>query len=474
MVAIKTREGSERLIEPLALDEYRSGLGGEMLTPEDADYEEVREIWNAMIDSRPALIARCRDADDVVHSVNFARANDLLVSVRGAGHNIAGNSLVDGGFLIDLSQMTAVETDEDAKIARVEPGATLGDVDAATQAFGLATPTGINSTTGIAGLTLGGGFGWLSRSYGLTIDNLLSVDVVTAGGELVTASESNHPDLFWGIRGGGGNFGIVTSFEYQLHEVGPELLTGLIVHDAGDALAALEFYREFAAQAPDELTTWVVMRKAPPLPFLDETVHGTDVVIFALLYNGDIADGEKAIASLRAFGNPVGEHIGPNPYTGWQQAFDPLLTPGARNYWKSHNFGELSDETIGILLRYAGDLPSDFSEIFLAQMGGATSRVSSDATAYVGRDAAFVLNVHTRWEEAADDDRCVAWAREFFDATLPAATAGAYVNFMTAEESGRVQAAYAANYGRLVVVKDEYDPDNMFRLNQNIAPSASR
>ncbi len=474
MVTIKTRNGGETLIEQNALDEYQSGLGGETLTPEDTAYEEVREIWNAMIDSRPALIARCQDADDVVHSVNFARVNELLVSVRGAGHNIAGNSLVDGGFLIDLSQMTAVDVDEQAKTARVEPGATLGDVDAATQAFGLATPTGINSTTGIAGLTLGGGFGWLSRSYGLTIDNLLSADVVTAGGELVTVSESNHPDLFWGIRGGGGNFGIVTSFEYRLHEVGQELLSGLIVHDAGDALAALEFYREFAAGAPDELTTWVVMRKAPPLPFLDEAVHGTNVVIFALLYNGDMADGEKAIASLRAFGNPVGEHIGPNPYVGWQQAFDPLLTPGARNYWKSHNFGDLSDETIGILLGYAQDLPSDFSEIFVAQMGGATNRVTSDATAYVGRDAAFVLNVHTRWEDPADDERCIAWAREFFEATLPAAIAGAYVNFMTAEESDRVQAAYGANHERLVAVKDEYDPNNMFRLNQNIVPSGSR
>ncbi len=474
MVAIKTRAGGETLIEQSALDEYRSGLGGETLTPEDAAYEEVREIWNAMIDSRPALVARCRDADDVVHSVNFARANDLLVSVRGAGHNIAGNSLTDGGLLIDLSQMTAVDVDEATKTARVEPGATLGQVDAATQAFGLATPTGINSTTGIAGLTLGGGFGWLSRSYGLTIDNLLSADVVTAGGDLVTTSESNHPELFWGIRGGGGNFGIVTSFHYQLHEVGPELLSGLIVHDAGDALAVLEFYREFAAQAPDELTIWVVMRKAPPLPFLDEAVHGTDVVVLALLYNGDMADGEEVIAPLRALGNPVGEHIGPNPYVGWQQAFDPLLTPGARNYWKSHNFGDLSDETIAVLLRYAGDLPSDFSEIFIAQVGGATSRVSGDATAYVGRDAAFVLNVHTRWEEAADDDRCVAWAREFFDATLPEAIDGAYVNFMTAEESGRVEAAYGANYERLVAVKGEYDPNNMFRLNQNIVPSGQQ
>ncbi len=474
MVAIRTRTGGETLIEQAALDDFRSRLGGETLTPGDAAYGEVREIWNAMIDSSPALIARCRDADDVVHSVNFARANDLLISVRGAGHNIAGNSLVEGGLLIDLSQMTAVQVNEEAKTARVQPGATLGDVDAATQAVGLATPTGINSTTGIAGLTLGGGFGWLSRSYGMTIDNLLSADVVTAEGELVTASESNNPELFWGIRGGGGNFGIVTSFEYQLHEVGPELLSGFIVHDAGDALAALEFYREFAAGAPDELTTWVVMRKAPPLPFLDEAVHGTDVVVFALLYNGDIADGEEAIASLRAFGNPVGEHIGPNPYVGWQQAFDPLLTPGARNYWKSHNFGDLSEETIGILLGYAQDLPSGLSEILVAQMGGAINRIASDATAYVGRDAAFVLNVHTRWEDPADDERCIAWAREFFDATLPAAIGGAYVNFMTAEESNRVEAAYGANHERLVAVKDEYDPNNMFRLNQNIAPSSSQ
>jgi FAD/FMN-containing dehydrogenase len=335
----------------------------------------------------------------------------------------------------------------------------------------LATPTGINSTTGIAGLTLGGGFGWLSRSYGLTVDNLVSADVVTADGELVTASESSHPELFWGIRGGGGNFGIVTSFQYQLHEVGPELLSGLIVHDGGDATAALEFYRDFAASAPDELTVWVVMRKAPPLPFLDESVHGTDVLVFALLYNGDMAAGEAAIAPLQSFGNPVGEAVGPNPYVGWQQAFDPLLTPGARNYWKSHNFGDLSDETIGTLVGYAQDLPSGASEIFIAQMGGATSRTPAEATPYVGRDAAFVLNVHTRWEDAADDERCIAWAREFFDATLPAAIDGAYVNFMTAEESDRVEAAYGANHARLIAVKDEYDSTNMFRLNQNIAPS---
>jgi FAD/FMN-containing dehydrogenase len=472
MITIKTRGGNETVVDDSALGTFRSDFSGEILSAEDGTYAEVREIWNAMIDTRPALIARCLTADDVVRSINFARSHNLLFSVRGAGHNIAGNSLAEGGLLIDLSLMTGVEVDEAAKTARVQPGATLGDVDAVTQAFGLATPTGINSTTGIAGLTLGGGFGWLSRSYGMTIDNLLSADVVTADGELVTASATSHPNLFWGIRGGGGNFGIVTSFEFQLHDVGPEVLSGLIVHDAADAGAALEFYREFAAQAPDALTTWVVMRKAPPLPFLDESVHGTDVVIFALMYNGDIAEGEAVIAPLQAFGNPVGGAVGPNPYVGWQQAFDPLLTPGARNYWKSHNFGELSDDALATLTRYARDLPSGLSEIFIAQMGGATSSVPNDATAYVGRDAGFVLNVHTRWEDAADDDRCIAWARGFFDATLPYAIDGAYVNFMTAEEAGRVEAAYGGNHERLVAVKDEYDPGNVFRFNQNIAPSS--
>ena len=471
MADFNTRSGGAVDIDEAALDAYQSDLSGATLATSDADYEEVREIWNAMIDSRPALIARCQDTADVVRSVNFARDNDLLVSIRGAGHNIAGNSLADGGLLIDLSLMNAVSVDEASRTARVEPGATLGDVDAATQEFGLAVPTGINSTTGIAGLTLGGGFGWLSRSLGLTIDSLISADVVTAEGELVTASESSHPELFWGIRGGGGNFGVVTSFEYGLHEVGPDLLSGLIVHDGQDATAALEFYREFAASAPDELTVWVVMRKAPPLPFLDESVHGTDVVVFALLYNGEMANGEEAIAPLRSYGNPVGEHIGPTPYVGWQQAFDPLLTPGARNYWKSHNFGELSDETIGTLVGYAGNLPSGASEIFIAQVGGATARVPAEATAYVGRNAAFVLNVHTRWEDAADDERCIAWAREFFDATKSAAVEGAYINFMTAEESDRVAAAYGGNHARLVAIKDRYDPANMFRLNQNIAPS---
>lgn len=474
MIALKTTKGDTTSIEQSELDGFLSGFSGQTLTPADSNYQEVREIWNAMIDSEPALIARCRTTDDIVAAVKFARANELLISVRGAGHNIAGNSLVDGGFLIDLSEMTNVEVDEASRTAQVEPGATLADVDAATQAVGLVVPTGINSTTGIAGLTLGGGFGWLSRSLGLTIDSLLSAEIVTAEGEIVTASESSHPDLFWGIRGGGGNFGIVTSFEFQLHEVRAELLTGLVVHDASDAKAALEFYRSFAATAPDELTVWVVMRKAPPLPFLDESVHGTDVVVFALCYNGEIADGETAVAPLLTFGNPVGSHVGPTPYVGWQQAFDPLLTAGARNYWKSHNFDELSDKAIDLLLTYAGDLPTGFSEIFIAQVGGATSRVATEATAYVGRGAAFVLNVHTRWEEAADDERCVAWAREFFDATLSEAGGGAYVNFMTGDESARVQAAYGGNFERLVATKDTYDPNNIFRINQNIAPSGLR
>jgi len=407
-----------------------------------------------------------------VRCVNFARERDLLVAVRGAGHNIAGNAVCDGGLLIDLSQMKSVRVDPVKRVARVEPGVTLGELDNETQSFGLATPVGINSTTGVAGLTLGGGFGWLSRKHGLTVDNLISADVVTADGKLLHADAENNADLFWGIRGGGGNFGIVTSFEFRLHPVGPEVLSGLIVHPAADAPSVIRHYREFVAQAPEDLTCWLVLRKAPPLPFLSEEVHGTDVLVIAVCYLGDMQDGEKLLKPLRDFGKPHADVVGPHPFTAFQQAFDPLLTPGARNYWKSHNFPELGDEAIETLLRFAASLPSGQSEIFVAQMGGATNRVAPDATAYHHRDAAFVMNVHTRWEDEQDDEKCIAWAREFFEAMLPFATGGVYVNFMTEEETDRIAPAYGGNYQRLVELKDKYDPTNMFRLNQNIKPTA--
>jgi FAD/FMN-containing dehydrogenase len=454
------------------VEAFRAGFSGRLVFPEDSDYDEIRAIWNAMIDRKPAVIARCSRTQDVIECVNLAREHGLLTSVRGAGHNIAGKAVCDDGLMIDLSLMNQVQVDEDARVASAGPGATLADFDAETQKHGLATVLGINSTTGVAGLTLGGGFGWLSRKYGLTVDNLLAADVVTADGQLLHTSQSENDDLFWGIRGGGGNLGIVTSFEFQLHEVGPSVLSGLIIHPFEVASEALPFYRDFCAGLPDELSVWVVMRHAPPLPFLPEDFHGRLMLAFATVYAGDPEEGERLLAPLREWGEPVADVVQPNPYAGFQQAFDPLLEPGARNYWKSHNFTEISDGLIDTLIRYVENLPSPQSEIFIGQMGGATNRVAADATAYPHRDAEYIMNVHTRWTSAEQDEECVAWARELFDATAPFATGGVYVNFVS-EDEDRVAAAYGENYARLAELKRKYDPTNLFRTNQNVAPVAS-
>jgi len=446
-------------------------LEGELLLPDSAGYDDARQIWNAMIDKRPAAIARCTSTADVVQAVNFARDNDLLLAVRGGGHNIAGSALCDGGLVADLSRMKAVRASAKDRRVTIEAGATLGDLDAATLPHGLAVPVGINSTTGIAGLTLGGGFGWLSRKLGLTIDSLESAEVVTAAGEVVRVSATEHPDLFWAIRGGGGNFGVVTRFEFRLSPAGPDLLSGLIVYPAAEAMDVLKRYREFARTAPDELTAWVVMRKAPPLPFLPAEVHGTPVVVIALLYAGDPKQGEAHIEPLKRLGTPVGAHVGVQPFAAWQQAFDPLLTPGARNYWKSHNFAALDDGLFKVLVKALDTLPSPQCEIFVAQLGGATGRVPADSTAYAQRAAEFTMNVHGRWESAADDHDCIRWSRDLFKGAAPFATGGVYINFMTAEEQDRLRAAYGASYDRLVRVKGKYDPDNLFRTNLNIAPA---
>jgi FAD/FMN-containing dehydrogenase len=466
---IRTLRGNTTTISDDQLTELGAALRGELLTPESAGYDEARTLWNAMIDRRPALIARCAGAADVMRAVRFASSNELLLAVRGAGHNIAGKGVCDGGLLIDLSSMRSVHVDSRNKTVRVEPGATLGDLDDETQVYGLATPVGINSTTGIAGLTLGGGFGWLSRKHGLTIDNLRSADVVTAKGEIVTASADENTDLFWGIRGGGGNFGVTTSFEFDLHDLGPQVLSGLIVHPYAAAPEIVRAYRDFAASLPPDLNVWLVMRKAPPLPFLPKEVHGTEVVILAAFYAGDMKEGERALAPLRAIGTPIADVIGPHPFTGWQAAFDPLLTPGARNYWKSHNFTELSDGLIDTALDYVGRLPSDQTEIFFARLGGAVNEVAPDATAYPHRDAEYVMNVHARWESPSDDGPCIEWARDYFDATKPYASGGVYVNFVPEGEEP-VEAEYGPNYDRLVALKRKYDPTNLFRINQNLAP----
>ncbi|MSM38433.1 MAG: FAD-binding protein [Geobacter sp.] len=452
------------------VEELKAHFRGDLLIPGDTGYDKVRQIWNAMIDRRPALIARCTSPEDVVQAVGLARRHALLVSIRGGGHNIAGNAVCDDGLMIDLSLMKGVQVDPSTRRATVEPGCTLADFDAAAQLHGLATPLGINSTTGVAGLTLGGGFGWLSRKYGMTVDNLLSANVVTADGSLVHASEAENSDLFWGLRGGGGNFGIVTSFEFQLHPVGPDVLSGLIVFPFSQAKSVITRFARFTETMPDELNVWMITRKAPPLPFLPEEVHGKEIVALALFYSGDPAEGKKLIEPLRGFGTPLGEHVGVQPYTAWQQAFDPLLTPGGRNYWKSHNFSQLSDGAIDVIIEYAATLPSPQCEILVGTVGGQTGRVAPDAMAYSSRDANYVMNVHSRWESSVEDDRCIAWSRAFFAASQPFASSGAYINFLTRDESERIAFAYGATYSRLVEIKKKYDPTNLFRMNQNIKP----
>jgi FAD/FMN-containing dehydrogenase len=447
-----------------------NGINGQIIQPKDSNYDEARKIWNAMIDRKPALIVQVADADDVSSAIKFARANKLDITIRGAGHNIAGNSICNDGLMIDFSNMKKVSVDSNKKIAFVEPGATLKDFDAEAQKYGLATPVGINSTTGIAGLTLGGGFGWLTRKYGMTVDNLLSVEIVTVDGNILRASEKENSDLFWAIRGGGGNFGVVTQFEFKLHPVGPEILAGLLVFPFKQAKSILQQYRDFIQITPPEFNVWVVIRKAPPLPFLPENVHGKEVVVLAICVVSEFDKNERLIESLRSFGDPVGEHIGNMPYVNWQQAFDPLLTPGARNYWKTHNFMELGDKAIDLMVEYAGKLPSPHCEIFITYLEGKSGTVPVNAMAYPGRDLKYILNVHGRWDDAKQDKECINWAREFFNATLKYASGGAYVNFMTEEEENRVAKAYGPNYDRLVQIKKKYDPSNLLKFNQNIKP----
>ena len=471
-IALKTIDAATTTISPEIVAALRGKLRGTVALPGEEGYDEARTIWNAMVDRRPGMVVRCADAADVMQAVKLAGEKRLLVAVRGGGHNIAGNAVCDGGLLIDLSPMKSVRVDRQRRVAYVEAGATLADLDKETQASGLATPVGINSTTGVAGLTLGGGFGWITRKHGLTIDNLIAADVVTADGNLVRASREENQDLFWALRGGGGNFGVVTSFEFSLHPVGPEILSGLIVHPLEKAPELLPEFRRFANEAPDELTTWVVMRKAPPLPFLPAEWHGKEVLIFAACYCGDMQAGEKAVAGLRALGKPIADVISPHPFAGWQAAFDPLLTPGARNYWKSHDFAELPDAAIGVILDAIWTLPTPECEVFIAHVGGAMSRVATDATAWPNRSAHFIMNVHTRWREASEDKVCIAWARKLFDSTARFASGSVYVNFMPDDEKERVETAYGANYARLAQVKRRYDPNNLFRMNQNIRPAA--
>jgi FAD/FMN-containing dehydrogenase len=454
------------------VEELQGNLRGSVLLPGEPAYDQARTIWNAMIDKRPALIVRCAGAADVRTAVDFARNHGVPLAVRGGGHNIAGSALVNDGLVIDLSGMRSVQVAPHRMRAWVEGGALLRDLDHEAQAYGLATPLGINSTTGVGGLTLGGGFGWLTRKHGLAIDNLVSADIVTASGERLHIDSDHHPDLFWAIRGGGGNFGVVTTFEFALHQVGPLVTAGLVVFPFAQAATLLRNYRDYVEALDEHISVWAVLRGAPPLPFLPESVHGTGIVALAFFSPLPPEQVQDALDTVRGFGEPVGEHVGAVPYSAWQQAFDPLLVPPARNYWKSHNFNTLSDAAIDVVVDYAGKLPSEQSEIFLGLLGGAANTHAPDEMAYPHRAALYAMNVHTRWAEPEQDARCLAWAREFFKAAAPHAAGSVYINFLNEDEVDRIAEAYGPNYARLKQIKAKYDPDNLFRANQNIRPAA--
>lgn len=450
--------------QPEGLDGLQARLLGKVVRPGDATYDEVRRLWNGMVDRRPAAILRCTAARDVVEAVSFARDAGLPIAVRGGGHSIAGNSSCDGGIMIDLSPMRAIWVDPKARTAVAEPGVLLMELDAATQAHGLATPSGVVGHTGIAGLTLGGGIGRLARKHGLTCDNLLSAAVVLADGRVVRASATEHPDLFWGLRGGGGNLGIVTAFEYRLHPVGPIILGGLLLHPFGCAREALRFYRDFNRAAPDEVSADAVLMATP--------TEGLMLGI-ACSYLGPLDEGERVLRPLREFGPPAQDQVGPVAYTALQTSLDELFARGRRFYWKSHLLREISDRAIEALLEQSTRIPAAPTVIVLQHIGGAVSRIGVGETAYAHRNAAYDCIPIAIWDNPADDARNIAWGRGFFEALRPFATGGVYVNNLGEEGDERVRAAYGTNHARLAQVKARYDPSNLFRLNQNVWPAAA-
>jgi FAD/FMN-containing dehydrogenase len=455
------------------LASLRESLHGPVIGPEDEGYDEARSIWNGMIDRRPAYIARCTGVADVAAAVRFARERELLVAVRAGGHGVGGHAICDGGLVIDLSPMKGIRVDPQARTARAEAGVLWGELDRETQLHGLATVGGIVTHTGIAGLTLGGGIGWLMRKHGATVDNLVSVDLVTADGELLTAGEDENPDLFWGVRGGGGNFGIVTSFEYRLHRVGPIVLAGPIFHPLEDAREVLAFYREFIATAPDELTTIFELGVAPPAPFLPEDVHGKPIVMVGACYAGAPEDGIEVVRPLKEFGTPIVDLLEPKLYTALQSMFDPAVPHGWHRYWKSVELPPLTDGAIDTLVEHASAQTSPKSYCIVFQLGGALARVGEDETAFTQRDAAHNVNINAVWtEDDVEGERHVAWAREFFSAMQSHAGERVYVNFLGDEGADRVRQAYGARqYERLAGLKRTYDPTNLFRMNQNISPT---
>lgn len=447
-------------IEQQVLTDFITKLTGDLLLPGDQGYDETRKVWNGMIDKQPAVIVRCKNSEDVIHAVNFARKHNLLLSVKAGGHNITGNAVCDGGIMVDLSLMKSVRVNPERQMAEVETGVTWGDFDAAAQQHGLATTGGVISTTGVAGLTLGGGVGWLVRKHGLSCDNLLGADVVTAAGNLVRTSANENQELFWGIRGGGGNFGIVTSMTFRLHKVNT-VLGGMIIHPRENAKGIIQFYREFMKTAPEELTLYTGLMTTP---------DGIPVVAFIGCYAGDLEQGEAVLKPLRAFGSPVADLIGPIPYTQMQTLIDGAAPHGNRYYWKSNFMEDLSDESIDVILSNTASITSPFSLVLLEYYGGASSLEPEGGTAFPHRLAQFDLVIGSSWIDKQEDERHISWTRNFWEAIQPYSSHKVYVNVLGVEGEERVKEAYGKNYPRLSALKREYDPNNLFRLNQNIKP----
>lgn len=453
-----------------AIDQLRAQVRADVLRPGEDGYDTARRIWNGMIDHHPGAIIRCLGAADVMAAVRFAAEHGIELSVKGGGHNVAGKAVTDGGLMIDLSLMRTVRVDPAAQRAQVGPGATLGDFDHEAQAHGLASTGGIDSRTGIAGLTLGGGIGFLARTHGLAADNLVAADVVTADGTLVRASERDNPDLFWALRGGGGNFGVVTNFEFQLHELGPDLMVAQAFHHLADLGDVLRFHRDLMDGAPDRLACYAIPLHLPPVEPFPPHLHGEPGVALVACYAGALDDGRAALEPVAAFGDPIVAAVEPMPYAQLQQSFDAGTPDGARYYFKAHMLRELSDGAIDAMVEHIGALPGSLSMVAIEPLGGAVGRVPADATAWPHREARFNFGIFAGWEDPADDDEVIAWARGLHDAVAPHATGGAYVNYLDRDDTDRQGAAFGSHYERLAEVKRRWDPQNLFRGNQNIAP----
>ena len=461
-----TRSSTEpgaKTLDPATLEPFLTAFRGAVIREGDAEYDGARRIWNASIDRRPALIARCSGLADVIAAVRFAREHGLLVAIRGGGHNVGGRALCDGGLVIDLSRMKGIHVDPGAGRVRVQPGVLLGELDRETHVFGLAVPAGVVSKTGIAGLTLGGGVGWLARKYGLTCDNVLSFELVTAEGKVLRVAADEHPDLFWALRGGGGNFGVVTSFEYRLHPVST-VLGGLVIHPRDRATDLLKFYRSFTQSAPDELAAYGALMHTP---------DGSPVAAIAACYSGDLVEGERLLAPLRSFGTPLVYAIQPMPFPAMQTLFDAAVPDGNQNYWKSTFLRELSDDAIDVIISHANGATSPMTAVLIEQYGGAAGRVGTTETAFAQRHGQYDLGILTQWAEPAESGRHIDWTRGFADAMAPFRSGDYLLNFLGDESEDTIRASFGPNYARLVEVKTRYDPTNFFRVNQNVKPDSS-